>query len=97
MAALSRRLRPLRVPAHTKGYGLLPAAPSPRMACDAARGSRKIIPCFARGVYATYGGLEPISAEASVFIELALAAARQSRLPNFWTIITCYTGTIPHE
>ena len=60
MAALSRRLRPLRVPAHTKGYGLLPAAPSPRMACDAARGSRKVIPCLAHEVYGVRCCLRPI-------------------------------------
>ena len=51
MAALSRRLRPLRGPSSHERLWLASGCPSPRLPRNAARGSRKVIPCCARGVY----------------------------------------------
>ena len=68
----------------------LTAAPSPRLACDAARGSRKVILFLARGVYTTYGGGgADFYADASVFIELARRLEKKEPLANFWTVHTC--------
>ena len=83
-------MAPLRGPSSHERLWLASGCPFASPACDAARGSRKVILFLARGVYTTYGGGgADFYADASVFIELVRRLEKKEPLANFWTVHTC--------
>ena len=62
-------MAPLRGPSSHERLWLASGCPFASPACDAARGSRKVIPCLAHEVYGVRCCLRPVFyAKASVFM-----------------------------